>query len=131
VQLAHARAADATQARRSGTRHRSKERDMDQQPTVAPPNLLEVVFNRCFGWLVGLGLAPANFYLLEVPGRKSGRIFSTPVDLLRLDGQSYLVSPRGQTQWVRNARVSGVVALRQGRRVERYALREIAAEAAR
>ncbi len=102
---------------------------MEHPATVKPPTLVEAVFNRCFGWLVGVGLAPANFHLLEVQGRKSGRIFSTPVDLLRLDGQSYLVSPRGQTQWVRNARASGVVTLRQGRRAERYALREIGDEA--
>ncbi len=101
---------------------------MDQQPTVAPLNLLEVVFNRCFGWLVGLGLAPASFYLLEVQGRKSGRIYSTPVDLLHLDGKSYLVSPRGQTQWVRNARAGGVVTLRRGRRAVRYTVREVGDE---
>ena len=97
-------------------------------PAAQQPNALEAVFNRFFGWLVGLGLMPANYYVLEVTGRKSGRIYSTPVDLLRHNGHTYLVSPRGQTQWVRNARASGTVTLRQGRTAERYALQELGDE---
>ena len=44
--------------------------------------------------------------VLEVKGRKSGLPRRTPVNLLTLDGQQYLVSPRGQTEWVRNARAA-------------------------
>ena len=89
------------------------------------PTAFEAAFNRLVGWLVGLGLMPANFYLLEVPGRKSGRTYSTPVDLLSHAGRTYLVAPRGETQWVRNARASGAVTLRRGRAAERHALREL------
>src|SRR6185436_4820535 len=90
-----------------------------------PPTKFEAAFNRFFGWVVALGLAPANFYLLEVSGRKSGRVYSTPVDVLIQDDRIYLVAPRGQTQWVRNARASGAVTLRQGRTSKRYHLREL------
>src|SRR5258705_4001987 len=93
--------------------------------TVERPNVFETAFIRLFGWLVGLGLTPANFYLLEVSGRKSGRTYSTPVDLLTLNGRAYLVSPRGQTQWVRNARARGVVTLRRGRTSERHTIQEV------
>jgi len=31
----------------------------------------------------------------------------TPVNLLELDGQQYLVSPRGEGEWVRNVRADG------------------------
>jgi hypothetical protein len=40
------------------------------------------------------------------------------VNLLELDGERYLVAPRGNTQWVRNARAAGVGELQLGRRTE-------------
>jgi deazaflavin-dependent oxidoreductase (nitroreductase family) len=86
---------------------------------------MEAIFNRVFGWLVGIGLAPAGFYLLEVRGRKTGRVYSTPVDLLVLHNRRFLVSPRGHTQWARNAKASGTVTLRRGRLADRYLVREV------
>jgi deazaflavin-dependent oxidoreductase (nitroreductase family) len=53
-----------------------------------------------------------------VRGRKTGEWRETPVNLLTLDGQRYLVAPRGETQWVRNIRVTGAGELRLGRKVE-------------
>jgi len=100
---------------------------MTPPPTAKPPSAIEAVFNRAFGWLVGLGLVPGPFYLLEVRGRKSGRIYSTPVDVLSLGDHRFLVAPRGDTQWVRNAKASGVVTLRRGRRADCYNLREVEA----
>jgi deazaflavin-dependent oxidoreductase (nitroreductase family) len=93
--------------------------------TVRKPNPLETAFNRVFGWLVGLGLAPADFYLLQVRGRKTGRVYSTPVDVLRSGGRTFLVAPRGETQWARNARASGAVTLKRGRAVTAFAAREV------
>ena len=46
------------------------------------PSPFERVFSRLFGMLVGLGLALPHNYLLQVHGRKSGRLYSTPVDVL-------------------------------------------------
>jgi deazaflavin-dependent oxidoreductase (nitroreductase family) len=92
---------------------------------VKPPTAIEAIFNRVFGWLVGIGLAPAGFYLLEVQGRKTGRVYSTPVDLLARHNRRFLVSPRGYTQWARNAKASGTVTLRRGRVGGRYLLREV------
>ena len=54
-------------------------------------------------------------HVLEVRGRKTGALYSTPVDLLEERGTRYLVAPRGYTQWVRNAEISGEVTLRRGR----------------
>lgn len=45
--------------------------------------------------------------ILETKGRKSGVPRRTPVNLLILDGEEYLVAPRGETQWVRNVRADG------------------------
>jgi len=45
--------------------------------------------------------------VLEVRGRTSGEPRRVPVNLLVLEGDRYLVAPRGETQWVRNLRASG------------------------
>jgi len=63
--------------------------------------------------------------LLEVRGRKTGKLYALPVDLLTEDGRLFLVAPRGYTQWVRNAEVGGQVTLRRGKSVERYRLRAL------
>jgi deazaflavin-dependent oxidoreductase (nitroreductase family) len=86
---------------------------------------VERVFNRIFGILVGLGLGFSHNYLLQVKGRKSGKIYSTPVDLLELDGQRFLVAPRGRTQWVRNAEAAGEITLKKGNFQRRFALRAV------
>ncbi|MBI4638073.1 MAG: nitroreductase family deazaflavin-dependent oxidoreductase [Candidatus Rokubacteria bacterium] len=89
------------------------------------PTAPERVFNRLFGFLVGLGLGLSHNYLLQVRGRKSGRRYSTPVNVLRRDGKRFLVSGRGSTQWVRNALASGTVSLRKGWQHEELRVREV------
>src|SRR4029453_843927 len=91
------------------------------------PTLLDRLFNRTFGFLVRLGIGFEHTYLLEVRGRKSGKRYSLPVDLLRESGRQYLVAPRGYTHWVRNAEVAGEVQLRKGRQVRKFRLRALAA----
>ena len=83
----------------------------------------ERLFNRVFGFLVGLGLSPSFNYLLEVKGRKSGKVYSTPVNLHEVNGKQYLVAPRGRTQWVRNAEISGEITLKKMGRRRSYKLR--------
>ncbi len=87
------------------------------------PNLMERSVNMLFGILVGLGLGLSHNYLLQVRGRKSGRVHSTPVNVLDRDGKRFLVAGRGYTQWVRNALASGEVMLKKGSRSEAFALR--------
>lgn len=90
----------------------------------------ERLFNRAFGIVVRMGLGLPHNYLLEVKGRKSGKRYSVPVDILSLDGRRYLVSGRGLTQWVRNARAAGGAAkLIRGRHNEVVVLRELSASA--
>ena len=55
-------------------------------PAFRPPNPVERTFNRALGALVGFGLGPRDYYLLQVRGRKSGRLFSTPVNVIELQG---------------------------------------------
>ena len=94
-------------------------------PTFREPTPVEKLFNRTFGFLVGLGIGPAHIHLLEVRGRKSGKLYRTPVDLLTLDGKQYLVAPRGQTQWVRNAEAAGEIVLKRGSTRQQFRLHPI------
>jgi deazaflavin-dependent oxidoreductase (nitroreductase family) len=89
------------------------------------PSSVEQLFNRLFGVLVGLGLGASHNYLLLVRGRKTGRFFSTPVNIIEFGGRRFLVAPRGETQWVRNARVAGEVYLKRGRTREQYRVSEL------
>jgi deazaflavin-dependent oxidoreductase (nitroreductase family) len=98
---------------------------MSTLPAFRPPTAIERIFNRLFGFLVGRGLGFSYNYLLQVKGRKSGKIYSTPVNLLELDGKRFLVAPRGQTQWVRNAEAAGEVTLKKGSVRQRFRLRPL------
>ena len=76
------------------------------------------------------GLGGRHTYLLTVQGRKTGRPHSTPVTLVE-NGGRWLVAPYGDVGWVRNARVSGTVTLRRGRRSEIVQIEQVGlAEAA-
>jgi deazaflavin-dependent oxidoreductase (nitroreductase family) len=78
------------------------------------------VFNRAVRRLTRMGISVMGSRELRVQGRKSGQWRSNPVNLLTIDGQQYLVSPRGITQWVRNLRAAGAGELRVGRRVQAF-----------
>jgi F420H(2)-dependent quinone reductase len=97
----------------------------DADPAFRQPSPVERIFNRAFGALVGLGLGPRDYYLLQVKGRTSGRVYGTPVCLVSLHGVRFLVAPRGRTQWVRNAEASNEVALKRGSNRRRFRLRAL------
>src|SRR5215475_6993706 len=101
---------------------------MSEKPYFLKETPLERIFNRTFGILVGLGFAPAYNYLLETRGRKTGKTYATPVNLLEMDGKRYLVSARGETAWARSARAAGVVVLRKGFRRLELRVRELPIE---
>jgi deazaflavin-dependent oxidoreductase (nitroreductase family) len=84
------------------------------------------VFNRIVAVLTRVGISVWGSRELRVRGRKSGEWRTTPVNLLTYEGTEYLVAPRGETQWVRNLRVSGGGELRVGRRVETFRATEVA-----
>lgn len=78
--------------------------------------------------IVGLTRLGVSFWgsrILEVRGRKSGEPRRVPVNPLELEGNRYLVAPRGQTQWVRNLRAAGRGALLLGPRREAFTATEL------
>jgi deazaflavin-dependent oxidoreductase (nitroreductase family) len=75
--------------------------------------------------LARLGLTGPRTYLLTVPGRLSGRPWSTPVSIVPAGDKRWLVAPSGERNWVKNARAAAVVELRRGRHRERYRIEEL------
>jgi deazaflavin-dependent oxidoreductase (nitroreductase family) len=66
--------------------------------------------------------------LLSVPGRKSGKMRTTPVSPLTVDGQRYIVGGLESSDWVKNARAAGWSVLARGRKEERVRLVELPVE---
>jgi deazaflavin-dependent oxidoreductase (nitroreductase family) len=99
--------------------------DASARPSFLEPKPIEKLFNRFFGFLVGLGLGLKHNYLLQVRGRKSGRLYSVPVNLIEADGKKFLIAPRGRTQWVRNAEAVGEITLKKGSSRQNFRLRAI------
>lgn len=91
------------------------------------PSAFEALFNRTFGILAGLGIGPKFIYQLQVRGRKSGKVYASPVNLMEIAGKRILVAPRGRTQWARNAEAAGEIVLKRGSYRQTFALRAIEA----
>ena len=94
-----------------------------QQPTA-----IEKFFNRALGALIDLGIGPAHIHLLEVRGRKTGKLYATPVDPVEIKDKRYVVAPRGRTQWVRNAEAAAEIVLRRGSNRQKFRVRVMADE---
>lgn len=93
---------------------------------LAPDALTRRVANPLVGVLVKLGIGVRGGRILHVRGRTSGEWRTVPVNPLTLDGERYLVAPRGRTQWVRNLRAAGEGRLQLGRRTEEFTSTEVA-----
>lgn len=95
-------------------------------PKYNKPGKSDVVITGALRLLVErLGWSPRGLHLLEVRGRKSGKVQTVPVYPLDFEGARYLVAPRGETQWVRNLRAAGEGALRVGRKSESFSAQEL------
>jgi deazaflavin-dependent oxidoreductase (nitroreductase family) len=100
----------------------------EKSPDFTRLTAIERLLNRTYGLVVGLGLGFAHNYVLETRGRKSGRVYTTPVNLLEMNGRRYLCASRGETAWVKNARAAGTVALAKGSKCTAYRVREVPVE---
>jgi deazaflavin-dependent oxidoreductase (nitroreductase family) len=80
--------------------------------------------------LARLGLTGPRTHLLTVPGRTTGKLWSTPVSIVRIEDERWLVAPYGDRNWVKNVRAAGWVELERGRYRERLAVEELEPEAA-
>jgi deazaflavin-dependent oxidoreductase (nitroreductase family) len=92
---------------------------------IKPDWFTRNVFNPLVAGLHRLGVSVQGSQTLAVRGRKSGEMRTNPVNPFELNGKTYLLSPRGTTQWVRNLRASGGGELRSGRKVRRFHATEV------
>jgi deazaflavin-dependent oxidoreductase (nitroreductase family) len=90
------------------------------------PNRTARAANALIGWLAEWGISIAGTRALRVRGRKTGKSRGVVVNVLRVNGVDYLVSPRGNTQWVRNVRAAGVVDVGPRWRRRRLRITEVA-----
>jgi deazaflavin-dependent oxidoreductase (nitroreductase family) len=67
------------------------------------------LINWWFRTLTKLALGASYRHILTVPGRKTGRLHSTPVDVIEAGGQRWLVASYGPANWVLNTRAAGGV----------------------
>jgi len=83
------------------------------------------VVNPLLKGLHRLGISVQGSQTLAVRGRKSGEMRTNPVNPFELDGKTYLLAPRGNTQWVRNVRAAGQGELRRGRKARHFHAAEV------
>jgi hypothetical protein len=84
------------------------------------------ILNPVIKGMTRAGVSVWGSRILEHRGRTSGKLHHVPVNLLTVEGTHYVVSPRGQTQWVRNVRhAEGHMVLILGRKRQLCTVREI------
>jgi deazaflavin-dependent oxidoreductase (nitroreductase family) len=100
----------------------------DQEPLYfIRPGLAGRIVNWVYGWITRVGLGLPNSYVLQVPGRKSGKIRSVPVNVLSYNEKIFLVATRGYTQWSRNALANRNITLKRGRLRTEFRVRVVLA----
>ena len=92
---------------------------------IKPDWFTKTVFNPFVAGMTRMGVSVWGSRVLRVRGRKSGEPRSSPVNLLTFEGRRYLVAPRGNTQWVRNIRVTHEGELLLGSKVEPIRVTEV------
>lgn len=87
-----------------------------------PPAFVRKVFNP-----IAMKLGLRGTETLVVAGRRTGTERPVPVIPVELEGARYLVSPRGETDWVQNLRAAGEGELRSKRGTQRFRAIEVPA----
>lgn len=86
------------------------------------------LINLVFRAMTRRGLGKGYRHMLTVRGRKTGKLHSTPVDVMQDGDRRWLVAAYGVTNWVRNARTAGEVQIARGRYRETLRVAELAPE---
>jgi deazaflavin-dependent oxidoreductase (nitroreductase family) len=98
---------------------------MTTQRNPTPPRWLKPM-NKVFLALQRIGLGMKELPVLTVPGRKSRKPRSTPLSVLELEGERYLLEGFPGADWARNVRAAGGAAtLTTGKRREQVRLVEL------
>ncbi|MEV5508504.1 nitroreductase family deazaflavin-dependent oxidoreductase [Streptomyces orinoci] len=89
------------------------------------PGFADRLAGAVVGRLARHGVSLAGAAELSVRGRVSGEWRQLPVNPLEFGGGHYLVSARGEGQWVRNMRAAGEGRLQVGSTVRRFTATEL------
>jgi deazaflavin-dependent oxidoreductase (nitroreductase family) len=81
--------------------------------------------NWTFRAMTRLGLGASYRHILTVQGRKTGREYSVPVDVMDVGGHRWLVAGYGPVSWTKNVRASGAATLSRRGRSQRYRVEEV------
>ena len=92
---------------------------------VKPPPAWMVRLNVAF---LRRGVTLGSQYLLSVRGRRSGALRSTPVSLVTVEGDRYIVAAFSDAAWVKNVRAAEAGTLSRGRHAESVSLVELPVE---
>ena len=103
---------------------------MNARRVGTPPRWLKPM-NRVLVTVQRLGLGMKELPVLTLPGRRSGQPRRTPLTILDLDGQRYVLQGYARTDWVANLRAAGTATVHQGRRAQQVRMTEVPAEQAR
>lgn len=103
---------------------------MQNDSKPVPPRWLKPM-NKVFMTLSKTGIGMKDLPVLTVPGRTSGKLRSTPLSVLDLNGHRYLLEGFPGADWARNVRAaSGRATLRIGKSTESVHLIEVDGEEA-
>ncbi|BBY80378.1 nitroreductase family deazaflavin-dependent oxidoreductase [Mycolicibacterium pulveris] len=104
---------------------------MSDSARIRPPWWLKYV-NKVMIGLQKLGILGENGpVVLEVRGRKSGKLRRTPITPMTVDGQRYVLGGLPGSDWTANLRAAGEATLHIGRRSERIRVVELPPDEAR
>jgi len=87
---------------------------------LRPSKLVSEVFNK-----VAMRFGIAGSETLVVRGRRSGAEQAIPVIPVDHEGVRYIVSSRGESEWVRNLRAAGECEIRNKTGTQRYRATEV------
>jgi deazaflavin-dependent oxidoreductase (nitroreductase family) len=87
---------------------------------LKPPALTVKVFNK-----LAMKSTIWGVNTLEVAGRSTGAAQQVPVIPIEHDGTLYVVSTRGEAEWVRNVRAAGALRLGQKGDLTTYRAKEV------
>ena len=97
---------------------------------LRPPRYLKAM-NRLMKAVQKLGIPTGPAMVLTVPGRKTGRLRSTPMTPFEFRGHLYVVAGYPGADWAANARAAGAGTLSRGRRSQRVRIVELTGDEAR
>jgi deazaflavin-dependent oxidoreductase (nitroreductase family) len=104
---------------------------MSNTERIRPPWWLKYV-NKVMIGLQKMGVGGEKGpVILVVPGRKSGKLRSTPITPMVVDGERYVLGGLPGSDWAANLRSAGTAELRRGKNTERVTVVELPPDEAR